>query len=65
MASSTGAPAAERGPLTFIGRDSQHVRRVALGWWYQHRESHGLVVKEFLARCRMSADGRTISYASR
>jgi hypothetical protein len=50
---------------TFSGRDSLHVRRLALAWWYQHRERHGLVVKDFLSRCRMSKDGRTISYYAR
>ena len=53
------------GPLTFSGRDARHVRRVALGWWYTNRARHGLLVKEFFARCRLSADGRTISYAAR
>jgi hypothetical protein len=52
-------------PMTFSGRDAGHVRRVALGWWYQHRTEHGLYVKDFFARCRMSADGRTISYYAR
>ena len=51
--------------LSFMGRDSRHVRKLALGWWYQHREKHGLVVKDFLARCRMSPDGRTISFYAR
>jgi hypothetical protein len=49
----------------FAGRDSRHVRRVALGWWFEHRDEHGLIVRDFLARCRMSADGRTISYYER
>ena len=50
---------------TFMGRDSLHARRVALGWWYQHREDHGLAVRDFFARCRQSADGRTISFYAR
>jgi hypothetical protein len=55
-------PVPSSAPLTFSGRDADHVRRVALGWWYQHRSEHGLYVKDFFSRCRMSADGRTISY---
>jgi hypothetical protein len=51
--------------LTFSGRDAGHVRRVALGWWYDHRTEHGLFVRDFFARCRLSADGRTISYYAR
>ena len=53
------------GAMTFSGRDALHARRVALGWWYEHRQVHGLIVKEFFARCRQSADGRTISYYAR
>jgi len=41
------------------------VRLVALGWWYAHRAAHGLFVKDFFARCRQSADGRTISFYAR
>ncbi len=51
--------------MTFSGRDALHARRVALGWWYEHRQAHGLIVKEFFARCRQSADGRTISFYAR
>ncbi len=51
--------------MTFLGRDALHARRVALGWWYEHRDHHGLVVKDFFARCRQSADGRTISFSAR
>jgi hypothetical protein len=52
-------------PLTFSGRDALHVRRLALGWWYAHRDAHGLVANDFFARCRLSADGRTISFHAR
>jgi hypothetical protein len=51
--------------VTFAGRDRQHVRKLALGWWYQHRAEHGLFMRDFLACCRMSHDGRTISYYAR
>jgi len=51
--------------VTFAGRDPQHVRKLALGWWYQHRDEHGLFMRDFFARCRMSNDGRTISYYAR
>jgi hypothetical protein len=49
----------------FAGRDASHARRVAIGWWFEHRAEHGLFVRDFLARCRMSSDGRTISFYER
>jgi hypothetical protein len=51
--------------MTFVGRDAMHARRVALNWWYQHREMHGLVAHAFFARCRQSFDGRTIWFSAR
>ncbi len=48
--------------VTFAGRDAQHARRLAIGWWYAHRDKHGLFVRDFLARCRMGPDGRSISF---
>jgi hypothetical protein len=61
---STAKPRVQ-GTLTFSGRDARHVRRLAIGWWYQHRDEHRLLVRDFLARCEMSSDGRTISYYAR
>ena len=49
-------------PVEFVGRDRVHVRRLAVNWWYSHRQQLGLCLKEFFLRCRLSADQRTIIF---
>jgi hypothetical protein len=48
--------------IEFSGRDRVHAQRKALDWWFHHRQAHGLHLRDFLARCLVSADERTITF---
>ncbi len=48
--------------ISFNGRDRVHVQRLALNWWYTHRQQLGLCLKDFFLRCSLSDDGRTITF---
>jgi hypothetical protein len=48
--------------IEFCGRDRVHAQRKAVDWWYQHRQSLGLKLCDFLSRCRWSDDRRTITF---
>ena len=37
----------------------------ALDWWFHHRQTLGLRLLEFFARCRVSDDQRTITFIHR
>ncbi len=49
-------------PVQFVGRDRVHVRRLAVNWWYTHRQALGLCLKEFFRQCQLSDDQRTITF---
>jgi hypothetical protein len=51
-------------PVFFSGRDRVHVKRKALDYWYQNRQSLGLNLCAFLCRCTLSGDGRTITFTA-
>lgn len=55
-------PLGESTLIEFNGRDRVHARRKALDWWFHHRGALGLRLREFLARCRLSDDQRTITF---
>jgi hypothetical protein len=48
--------------MQFSGRDRVHVVRVAVNWWYTHRNQLGLCLKDFFLRCQLSDDQRTITF---
>jgi hypothetical protein len=49
-------------PLQFSGRDRAHAKRKALDYWYRNHERLRLNLRDFFARCRLSADERTITF---
>lgn len=49
-------------PLQFTGRDRTHSKRKALDFWFQNRDRLGMTLRHFFARCRLSPDGRTITF---
>jgi hypothetical protein len=55
-------PLGESQLIEFCGRDRVHAQRKALDWWFHHRQSLGLRLREFLALCRVSDDQRTITF---
>jgi hypothetical protein len=55
-------PLGESTLIEFCGRDRVHARRKALDWWFCHRETLGLRLREFLACCRWSDDQRKITF---
>jgi hypothetical protein len=48
--------------IEFSGRDRVQAQRKAVSWWFAHRQSLGLCLKEFFLRCRFSDDQRTITF---
>ena len=48
--------------LTFRSRSRLGVKRDVLSYWHRNQEPLGLSLKEFLARCRLSSDGRTVIF---
>jgi len=55
-------PLGESTLIEFSGRDRVHARRKALDWWFHHRQALGLCLREFLSRCQVSDDQRTIIF---
>jgi hypothetical protein len=51
-------------PLAFSGKNRAEAKRRALSYWYQHREKLNLSLRDFFARCRLSADERTIIFVA-
>jgi len=58
-------PLGESTLIEFSGRDHVHARRKAVDWWFHHRTTLGLRLREFLACCRFSEDQRTITFILR
>ena len=58
-------PLGESTLIEFSGRDGVQARRRALDWWFHHRQTLGLRLLEFFARCRVSDDQRTITFIHR
>jgi len=48
--------------VTFTGRDKIEVKRRALDYWYRNPRLDGHSLREFLGRCRLSADERMIVF---
>lgn len=48
--------------IEFCGRDRVHAQRKAVDWWFHHRDSLGLCLRDFFLRCRWSDDQRTIIF---
>ena len=48
--------------VTFSGRDRVHVKQKALDYWYANQHMLRMGVREFFARCRLSLDGRAITF---
>ena len=48
--------------VTFEGKDQIEVKRRALDYWYRNSRLAGRTLKDFLRRCRLSADGRVIVF---
>jgi hypothetical protein len=40
------------------------VKRKALDYWVQNRAALNLSLRDFFRRCRLSADGRAITFSS-
>ncbi len=54
----------ERGIREYVFRSSSRVgvKREVLGYWHRNQGSLGMSLKEFLARCRLSSDERTVTF---
>ncbi|MFH0900586.1 MAG: hypothetical protein V2A73_08150 [Pseudomonadota bacterium] len=48
--------------IEFNGRDRAQTKRKALDYWYQHRDSLKLSLRDFFMRCRSSSDGLKIIF---
>jgi hypothetical protein len=48
--------------MIFNGRDRADVKRKALSFWASNSGHLGLSLREFLRRCRLGADERTIVF---
>ena len=48
--------------VTFSGRDRTRVKQKALDYWYRNQHMLRMGVREFFARCRLSPDGRAITF---
>jgi hypothetical protein len=55
-------PLGESTLIEFSGRDRVQAQRRALDWWFHHRQTLGLRLREFLCNCRWSDDRRTITF---
>lgn len=51
-----------RNLITIFGRDRCDVARRALDYWYENPRRRGITLKQFLQRCRLSRDERTIVF---
>jgi hypothetical protein len=54
-----------RSPIEFHGHDRCHAQRLALNWWFEHRDSLGLGLRAFFHQCSVSPDQRTITFVWR
>lgn len=50
--------------VAFNGRDRAHVKRKALDYWVQNQNLLRLSMRDFFERCRLSPDGRAITFRS-
>ncbi len=50
--------------MIFNGRDRADVKRKALSYWASNSGRLGLSLRDFLGRCRMGADERTITFSA-
>ena len=49
---------------TFTARSRVSVKREVLAYWNTHRSVLGVSLQDFLSRCTMSSDERTVTYRS-
>ena len=59
MVSQTQHVSAER---IFRGHSRVRVKREVLTYWHRNQNSLGMGLKEFLTHCRLSGDGRTVTF---
>ena len=50
--------------VAFKSRDRTRVKRKALDYWYRNRAELRLTMHDFFRRCRLSPDGREITFSS-
>jgi len=50
--------------MIFNGRDRADVKRKALSFWASNSGRLGVSLRDFLSRCRLDADERTIIYTA-
>lgn len=48
--------------ITFRGLGHLEVKRKAIAYWYDHRHSLALSLRDFLARCQPTQDGTPSLY---
>lgn len=51
--------------FTFTARSRVGVKREVLAYWYKNRSQLDLSLKDFLSRCRLSSDERTVVFSQR
>jgi hypothetical protein len=59
---SGSVPLGESTLIEFCGRDRVQAQRKAVDWWFHHRQALGLRLLDFLSRCRLSDDQRTLTF---
>lgn len=47
---------------TFSGRSALTVKRDMIAFWHSNQDSLGLSLKQFIACCRQSDDGLTVTF---
>jgi hypothetical protein len=50
--------------MIFNGRDRADVKRKALSYWASNSGCLGMSLRDFLGRCRLGADERTIIFSA-
>ena len=46
----------------FRGHSRVRVKREVLNYWHRNQHTLGMGLKEFLTHCRLSGDGRTVTF---
>ncbi len=50
--------------VNFSGRNRAQVKKKALEYWFNNRDRLRLSLNDFVSRCRMSPDERTITFSA-
>lgn len=48
--------------VNFSGRNRAQVKKKALEYWFNNKDRLRLTLGDFVSRCRLSADARTITF---